>query len=179
MGWGSSGHRISGSESQKTDRSRRRQESSSELAARAPRPSTWRLHLFRQPDIRFLTLYQAQGASPLDPTKGRRPLETIDWGPGADGPWRGSKGRSPFGREAILIRLFRDEPSGGAGRRSAKTWSRNDEGPARRPPRRRISHRARCQEGPASIALGGALVAAPTIPCQPYFAVQRRRHTKY
>ncbi len=31
----------------KTDRSRRRQEGSSEHAARTPRPSTWRLHLFQ------------------------------------------------------------------------------------------------------------------------------------
>ncbi len=33
----------------KTDRSRRRQEGSSEHAARTPRPSTWRLHLFHHP----------------------------------------------------------------------------------------------------------------------------------
>ncbi len=33
----------------KTDRSRRRQEGSSEHAARTPRPGTWRLHLFQHP----------------------------------------------------------------------------------------------------------------------------------
>ncbi len=49
VGWGSSDHRDNGSDCLKTDRSRRRQEGSSEHAARTPRPRTWRLHLFQLP----------------------------------------------------------------------------------------------------------------------------------
>ncbi len=67
----------------------------------------------------------------------------------------------PFGRRAV-----------------ARQCLRNDVGPALRPPRRRISHRAIVRRTRVR-ALGGVLVAGSTIRCQPYIGVIGHRTPKY